>query len=596
MADLKAQIAEVASQVKELQKQDKKDTEEYAELVNKMKDLRSQMAPVKEKKVVLTGEAAYLAERMALIEKLGEKKDAYPHKFATTCTVEEYVKKYAEAVGEGERLDDKPEAIAGRIHSARTGKTAFFDIIGNGVPCQVVMAPGVFEGDDAKFKEVSKMFRRGDIIGINGVPGKSKTGELSIFAKSLTLLTPCLKMLPTDHYGFKDQEQRYRQRYLDLIVNVKNRKTFETRSTIIRHIREYLDTRGFLEVETPMMNTLAGGATARPFITRHNDLDLEMFMRVAPELHLKMCIVGGLERVYEIGRNFRNEGIDLTHNPEFTSCEFYWAYADYYDLMRETEEMVSSLVLKLFGSYKVPFTLDSKEGKSKEEYVIDFKPPFRRIHMIPELEKIVGEKFPSPLESKEATAFLMKALEKADVKCEPPHTNARLLDKLVDHYLESQCVNPTFICDHPKVMSPLAKWHRDNEDITERFELFVMRKEVCNAYTELNSPMTQRERFEGQAADKAAGDDEAQPVDEGFITSLEYGLPPTAGWGLGIDRLTMMLTNQMNIKEVLLFPAMKPQDEKEDKKDVKKETKQEKKDRKKAEKAAAPKDGEKKEE
>eukprot|EP01059_Diplonema_ambulator_P014717 TRINITY_DN2567_c0_g3_i1.p1 TRINITY_DN2567_c0_g3~~TRINITY_DN2567_c0_g3_i1.p1 ORF type:complete len:595 (+),score=310.79 TRINITY_DN2567_c0_g3_i1:46-1830(+) len=587
MSDLKAQIDEVAALVKELQKDGKKDTAEYTEAVEKMKELRSQLAPAKEKKVVLTGEAAYLAERMALIEKLGEKKDAYPHKFPTTMTVKQFVATYKDAMAEGEKLEDKPEAIAGRVHSVRTGKTAFFDIIGNGVPCQVVMAPGVYAGgDDAKFKEVSKMLRRGDIIGINGLPGKSKTGELSIFATSITLLTPCLKMLPTDHYGFKDQEQRYRQRYLDLIVNYQNRRTFETRSTIIRHIREYLDARDFLEVETPMMNTQAGGATARPFITKHNELDLEMYMRVAPELHLKQCIVGGLERVYEIGRNFRNEGIDLTHNPEFTSCEFYWAYADYNDLMVETEEMVSSLVMKLFGSYNVPFSMETKDGK-KEEYTIDFKPPFRKIRMIPELEKLTGKKFPAVLESPEANAFLQQLCAEAKIECPPPLTNARLLDKLCDHYLECQCVNPTFIMDHPKVMSPLAKWHRDNENLTERFELFVMRKEVCNAYTELNSPMTQRERFEGQMADKAAGDDEAQPIDEGFITSLEYGLPPTAGWGLGIDRLTMMLTSQMNIKEVLLFPAMKPQEEKDEKKDKDtKESKKDKKERKKAEKAA----------
>eukprot|EP01061_Rhynchopus_euleeides_P022306 TRINITY_DN3632_c0_g1_i1.p2 TRINITY_DN3632_c0_g1~~TRINITY_DN3632_c0_g1_i1.p2 ORF type:complete len:590 (+),score=311.58 TRINITY_DN3632_c0_g1_i1:54-1823(+) len=560
MSDVKEQVATQAALVKKLQAEKGRDDPETKAAVQKMKDLREQMGGDKKeaKKPALSGEAAFRAERMALIDKLGEKKDAYPNKFHCSIAVKELIKEYNPKIEESQRLDDVQLSIAGRVNSVRTGKTSFFDVIGDGEKIQVVMHPDVFEGDSEKFKEVSKMFRRGDVAGIVGVPGKSKTGELSVFAKSMTMLTPCLKMLPKDHFGFKDQEQRYRQRYLDLIVNKDNRKTFEVRAEIIRYIRRYLDDRGFLEVETPMMSMQAGGATARPFVTHHNDLNLDMFMRVAPELYLKQCVVGGLERVYEIGRNFRNEGIDLTHNPEFTSCEFYWAYADYYDLMKETEEMVSGLVHKLHGSYEVKFEVENEKTGKKEEQVINFKPPFKRISMIEELEKLTETKFPAVLESAEATTFLKNLLIKYKLDLTPPHTNARMLDKLVDHFLESQCVNPTFICDHPKVMSPLAKWHRNNQDLTERFELFIMRKEVCNAYTELNSPMTQRERFEGQVKDKDAGDLEAQPVDEGFITALEYGLPPTAGWGLGIDRLTMMLTSQMNIKEVLLFPAMKP--------------------------------------
>jgi len=341
-----------------------------------------------------------------------------------------------------------------------------------------------------------------------------------------------------------------------LIYNPTTRNTFITRSKIISYFRKFVDNLGFLEVETPLMNMIPGGATAKPFITYHNDLGIDMYMRIAPELYLKQLIIGGMERVYEIGRQFRNEGIDLTHNPEFCTCEFYWAYCDYNDLLNVTEEMVSGMVKEITGGYVVPYS--AVEGD--EPIMIDFSPPWPRISMMSGLEEAVGEKFPS-LESPDAHVYFDKLCMKYNVDCGAPRTLTRLIDKLVGHFLEEKCINPTFIVDHPEVMSPLAKTHRSVPGLTERFELFVAKREVCNAYTELNMPVVQRQRFAEQANLAKEGDDEAQVHDEDFCVAMEYGLPPTAGWGIGIDRLTMFLTNKWNIKEVLLFPAMKPTEE-----------------------------------
>ncbi|GAA3730141.1 lysine--tRNA ligase [Salinicoccus jeotgali] len=440
-----------------------------------------------------------------------------------------------------EKEDQSETMIAGRLMTKRgKGKAGFAHI--QDINGQIQIYVRKDQVGEADF-EIWQQADLGDIVGVKGVMFKTNTGELSVKAQEFTLLTKALRPLPDKYHGLKDVEERYRRRYLDLITSEDSKETFIKRSKIIQEMRNYLNQRNFLEVETPMMHTIAGGAQARPFVTHHNALDMELFMRIAIELHLKRLIVGGLEKVYEIGRVFRNEGISTRHNPEFTMIELYEAYADFNDIMDLTEEMVAHIAKNINGTTVVEY--------GGEE--IDLTPRWKRVHMVEAVKEKTGVDFYS-VESDEKAHALAK---EHGIEVRDNMQYGHILNEFFEQKVEETLIQPTFVYGHPVEISPLAKQNTDDPRFTDRFELFIVGREHANAFTELNDPIDQRRRFEAQVAEKEAGNDEAHDMDEDFLESLEYGMPPTGGLGIGIDRLVMLLTDSASIRDVLLFPYMR---------------------------------------
>ncbi|SEN94022.1 lysyl-tRNA synthetase, class II [Peptostreptococcus russellii] len=441
-----------------------------------------------------------------------------------------------------DELEGKTVSIAGRIMSKRVmGKASFMHLQDQNGRMQVYVKRDDIGVDEYK---LFKKFDMGDIVGVEGFVFKTKTEEISLHAEKITLLSKSLQILPEKYHGLKDMDLRYRQRYVDLIVNPEVKDAFLTRTKALKALRSYLDDRGFLEVETPILNTIAGGANARPFVTHHNTLDIPMYLRIANELYLKRLIVGGFDKVYEMGRMFRNEGMDMKHNPEYTAIELYQAYADYEDMMEITENVVSHMAEVATGSMKVNY-----QGTE-----IDFTPPWRRMTMEECVKEYAGVDFSEINTDEEAIAV---AKEKG-IEIKPGMRRGEVINEFFEEFGEDQLVQPTFITHHPVEVSPLAKRNVEDPRRTDRFEAFANRWELANAFSELNDPIDQRGRFEDQVRKRALGDDEACEMDEDFLNALEVGLPPTGGLGIGIDRVIMLLTNSSSIRDVLLFPTMKP--------------------------------------
>jgi len=481
----------------------------------------------------------------------------YPYFFETTIEFNDYINKYLYLKND-ETNKECIESLVGRVVEIRKSskKLCFYQVQANGIKLQLIASKNFYDEEiDEKgifiYDIDTTIIKRGDVIGFYGYPHRSRSGELSVMVNKITLLAPCLKMLPKHthkHFALSDQETRERKRYLDMIINTDNLQIFKTRHNVYKCIRNFLDLLGFIEVETPRLHPVVGGANAKPFITYHNDTKQNMYLRIAPELYLKQLIIGGMSKVYEIGPQFRNESADQSHNPEFTSLEFYMAYSDYNKLFGLCENLLSSVVNEITGSNIIKYKHNDKE------YELDFAPSFARIDIMTELKK-AGIEF--DLSSGDIQETLDKICTDRSIPCENPRTVNRLLDKLIGHYVESKCIQPTFVTNHPKCMSPLAKSCKNNKVLSERFELFVLGMELCNAYSELNDPDEQYTMFMNQHKDKNNGDDESQCLDKTFMDALHYGLPCTAGFGCGIDRLIMLLCNKSTIRDVISFPILK---------------------------------------
>ncbi|PMC34108.1 lysine--tRNA ligase [Bacillus sp. UMB0899] len=467
--------------------------------------------------------------------------DPFGKRFERTHQTEEIIAEFSEF--EKEELEEKEVSvtIAGRIMTKRgKGKAGFAHIQDLTGQIQIYVRKDEI-GEEAY--EIFNTADLGDIIGVTGVIFKTKVGELSIKVKSFDLLTKSLRPLPDKFHGLKDIEQRYRQRYVDLIMSPESKKTFITRSKIIQAMRRYLDGQGYLEVETPTMHSIPGGASARPFITHHNALDMPLYMRIAIELHLKRLIVGGLEKVYEIGRVFRNEGVSTRHNPEFTMIELYEAYADYKDIMSLTENVIAHIAKEVLGTTTVQYG----------DYEVNLEPEWTRLHMVDAIKEHTGADFWKEMSDEEARELA----KEHNVEINEHMQYGHIVNEFFEQKVEEKLIQPTFIYGHPVEISPLAKKNDQDPRFTDRFELFIVAREHANAFTELNDPIDQKERFEAQLKEREQGNDEAHMMDEDFIEALEYGMPPTGGLGIGIDRLVMLLTNSPSIRDVLLFPQMR---------------------------------------
>ncbi|MDO6462477.1 lysine--tRNA ligase [Granulosicoccaceae sp. 1_MG-2023] len=487
-----------------------------------------------------------IAQRREKLAEMREQGVAFPSDFRRDNIAAKLLAEYGDKSKEELEEAEVNVTVAGRLMAKRVmGKASFAQLQDSSARIQLfVQRQRIGDEPYAEFKH----YDIGDIIGVSGTLFKTKTDELSIKVSEIRLLTKSLRPLPEKFHGLTDMEQRYRQRYVDLIMNQESRETFQLRSKIVSYIRNFLVQREFLEVETPMMHVIPGGATARPFITHHNALDMPLYLRVAPELYLKRLVVGGFERVFEINRNFRNEGLSTRHNPEFTMLEFYQAYADYRDLMDLTEEMIRGLAKDVVGSTTI------KAENGEDEY--DFLQPFKRMTLVGSISELNPEISQADLHDPEKAAALAKSIG-IDVK--PGWGLGKIQTEIFEEKVESRLMNPTFITEYPTEVSPLARRNDDNPQVTDRFEFFVGGREIANGFSELNDAEDQAERFRKQVEEKDAGDDEAMHYDADYVRALEYGLPPTAGEGIGIDRLVMLLTGSPSIRDVILFPHMRPE-------------------------------------
>ncbi|HDL3291774.1 TPA: lysine--tRNA ligase, partial [Mannheimia haemolytica] len=481
--------------------------------------------------------------RREKLNKIREQGNAFPNTFRRDALAKDLHAQYDAVEGETLKEQNIQVKVAGRIMLKRVmGKASFFTIQDVSGAIQLYVARDNLS--DSVYEEKVSLWDLGDIVGVEGALFKTKTGELTVRCSEVQLLTKSLRPLPDKHHGLTDLETRYRQRYLDLISNEESRRTFMIRSQVVSGIRKFFLERDFIEVETPMLQVIPGGAAAKPFITHHNALDVDMYLRIAPELYLKRLVVGGFERVFELNRNFRNEGVSVRHNPEFTMIEYYQAYADYHDLMDNTEELLRQLALDILGTTDVPYG----------DYVFDFGKPFERITMHDAIVKYGNGIQREDLDSFEKSVEIAKGL---GIEIQKSWGLGSVVNAIFEEVAEHQLIQPTFLMAHPAEISPLARRNDENPEVTDRFELFIGGREIGNGFSELNDAEDQAERFDAQVAAKDAGDDEAMFKDEDFIVALEHGLPPTAGEGLGIDRLAMIFANAPSIRDVILFPAMR---------------------------------------